>query len=99
MSGPAGPLVRLRVVVRLKSGIMDVQGAAVQRALDGLGFSDLHALRIGKVIELEIEAPSVERARRRADEMCRRLLANPVLENYAIEAAPDVGAPGADALR
>ena len=69
--------MRLRVLVRLKPGIMDVQGTAVQRALVGLGFSDLSALRIGKVIEMEIEAPSAERARARAEEMCRRLLANP----------------------
>ena len=84
--------MRLRVLVRLKPGIMDVQGTAVQRALVGLGFSDLIDLRIGKVIELEIEALSDERARARAEEMCRRLLANPILEDYAIETVPDVAA-------
>jgi phosphoribosylformylglycinamidine synthase len=77
------------VLVRLKPGIMDVQGTAVQRALVGLGFSDLSALRIGKVIEMEIDDSSVERARARAEEMCRQLLANPVLEDYAIEAVAD----------
>jgi len=80
--------VRLRVLVRLKPGILDVQGNAVQRALLGLGFSDLHALRIGKVIELEVEAASPEAARARVEEMCRRLLANPVLEDYAVEMVP-----------
>jgi phosphoribosylformylglycinamidine synthase len=84
--------------VRLKPGIMDVQGTAVQRALDGLGFSDLRGLRIGKVIEMEIEAASVERARGRAEDMCRQLLANPVLEDFAIEATPESGATGADGL-
>jgi phosphoribosylformylglycinamidine synthase len=77
---------RLRVLVRLKSGILDVQGAAVQRALGGLGFGDVGAVRVGKVVELDVEAPSPEVARVRADEMCRRLLANPVLEDYTIEA-------------
>lgn len=80
--------MRLRVLVRLKPGIMDVQGTAVQRALVGLGFADLGELRIGKVIEMDVEAPSAERARARAEEMCRRLLANPVLEDYVIETVP-----------
>ena len=84
--------MRLRVLVRLKPGIMDVQGTAVQRALIGLGFPDLTTLRVGKVIEMEIEAPSAERARARAEEMCRRLLANPILEDYTIEAVPEVAA-------
>ena len=84
--------MRLRVLVRLKPGIMDVQGTAVQRALVGLGFSDLTDLRIGKMIEMEIEASTVERARARADEMCRRLLANPVLEDYVIEVIAEVAA-------
>jgi phosphoribosylformylglycinamidine synthase subunit PurS len=82
--------VKLRVLVRLKPGIMDVQGTAVQRALVGLGFADLAELRIGKVIEMEIETSTAEHARARADEMCRRLLANPILEDYVIEAATDV---------
>jgi phosphoribosylformylglycinamidine synthase PurS subunit len=82
--------VTLRVLVRLKPGIMDVQGTAVQRALVGLGFSDLSELRIGKVIEMEIEAPTSEQARARADEMCRRLLANPILEDYVVEVVGEV---------
>jgi phosphoribosylformylglycinamidine synthase subunit PurS len=82
--------VTLRVLVRLKPGIMDVQGTAVQRALVGLGFSDLSELRIGKVIEMEIEAPTSEQARARADEMCRRLLANPILEDYVVEVVAEV---------
>lgn len=85
--------MRLRVLVRLKRGIMDVQGTAVQRALGGLGFSDLTDLRVGKVIDMEIEAASAERARARAEEMCRRLLANPVLEDYEIEALAEVAGP------
>jgi len=92
---PGPPLVKLRVLVRLKPGIMDVQGTAVGRALVGLGFPDLRELRIGKVIELEVEAASAERAGARAEEMCRRLLANPVLEDYAIEIVSEVAAaPG-----
>jgi len=91
--------MKVRVLVRLKSGIMDVQGAAVQRALVGLGFADLTQLRIGKVIEMDIEAPSAEGARAQAEEMCRTLLANPILEDYVIEVVGDVAATPAGTLR
>ncbi len=64
---------------------MDVQGTAVQRALIGLGFGDLKRVRVGKVIDVEIDAPSEAAARGRVDEMCKKLLANPVLEDYTIE--------------
>jgi phosphoribosylformylglycinamidine synthase PurS subunit len=77
--------VKLRVLVRLRPGIMDVQGAAVQRALIGLGFRDLRDLRVGKVIEIDVDAPTAAAARGRVDEMCKQLLANPVLEDYTIE--------------
>lgn len=87
------------MLVRLKPGIMDVQGTAVQRALIGLGFSDLGELRIGKVIEMDVEAPSAERARARAEEMCRRLLANPVLEDYVIEPLTEVAPTPRGTLR
>ena len=73
------------MLVRLRPGIMDVQGAAVQRALVGLGFGDLRDLRVGKVVEIDVDAPSAAVARARVDEMCKKLLANPVLEDYTIE--------------
>ena len=81
--------MKVRVLVRLKSGILDVQGAAVQRALGGLGFSDVRGLRVGKLIEVDVDAPTAEHARARVDEMCRRLLANTILEDYTIE--PEMG--------
>ena len=77
--------MKVRVLVRLKPGILDVQGAAVKRALGGLGFTDVADLRVGKVIELDVEAANAADARARVDEMCRKLLANPILEDYAIE--------------
>ena len=77
--------MKIRVLVRLKSGILDVQGAAVQRALGGLGFGDVRELRVGKLIEVDVDAPTPERARARVDEMCRKLLANTILEDYTIE--------------
>ena len=77
--------MKLRVLIRLKPGILDVQGSAVQRALAGLGFGDLRELRVGKLIEIDVEAASVAAARQRVDEMCRKLLANTILEDYTIE--------------
>ena len=77
--------MKVRVLVRLKPGILDVQGAAVKRALGGLGFSDVADLRVGKVIEVDVDAASADVARARVDEMCKKLLANPILEDYAIE--------------
>jgi phosphoribosylformylglycinamidine synthase PurS subunit len=77
--------VKARVLVRLKRGILDVQGAAVQRALEGLGYTDLETLRVGKLIELDIQAPDAAAARARVDEMCKKLLANPITEEYTIE--------------
>ena len=78
-------MMKVRVLVRLKPSILDVQGAAVQRALAGLGFDDVRELRVGKLIEVDVDAASAEQARARVDEMCRRLLANTILEEFTIE--------------
>ena len=82
--------MKLRVLVRLKPGIMDVQGAAVKRALAGLGFSELTDLRVGKVIDIDLEGRTPGEARARVTEMCRQLLANPILEEYTIETVDDL---------
>jgi phosphoribosylformylglycinamidine synthase subunit PurS len=89
--------MKVRVLVRLKPGILDVQGAAVQRALAGLGFVDARELRVGKLIEVDVEATGAEQARSRVDEMCRRLLVNTILEDYTIEpvSAERLAPPGA----
>ena len=84
--------MRVRVLVRLKPGIMDVQGTAVQRALGGLGFHDVRELRVGKLLELDVDAATEAAARQRADEMCRKLLANTVLEDYTIEVGQEARA-------
>jgi len=87
--------VKFRVLVRLKPGILDVQGAAVQKALAGLGFAEVSDLRVGKVIEIELDTATADAARARVGEMCRQLLANPVLEDYTIEMADDLARRGA----
>jgi phosphoribosylformylglycinamidine synthase len=79
--------MRVRVLVRLKPGIMDVQGSAIERALAGLGFTGVGGLRIGKVIELDVPGDSLDAVRAQVDDMCRKLLVNPVLEDYTIDGA------------
>jgi len=77
--------VKARVLIRLKASILDAQGASVRRALDGLGFHEVRDVRVGKVLDLDLGAEDREDARRRLEEMCQRLLANPVIEDWSVE--------------
>jgi phosphoribosylformylglycinamidine synthase PurS subunit len=76
--------VRATVLVRPKGGILDPQGEAVERSLRQLGFPVGDA-RVGRVIDLEVAAASAEEARTQVEQMCERLLANPLIESYEIE--------------
>jgi phosphoribosylformylglycinamidine synthase PurS subunit len=71
--------VRARVLIRPKAGILDPQGAAVERALPALGFSEVSNVHIGRLVELDVEDPS------QLESMCQRLLANPLVEDYEIQ--------------
>jgi phosphoribosylformylglycinamidine synthase len=77
--------VKARVHVTLKSGVLDPQGKAIQHALASLGFAGIDSVRQGKVIELDLAETDPDKARRTLREMCEKLLANTVIENYAIE--------------
>jgi phosphoribosylformylglycinamidine synthase PurS subunit len=74
-----------RIDVAHLPGVLDPQGATVERALPALGYHNVGEVSIAKTIRLVIDAPSAEAARDQVDEMCRRLLANPVIEQYTIE--------------
>jgi phosphoribosylformylglycinamidine synthase len=78
--------VRATVVVRPKPGILDPQGAAVESSLRQLGFP-VNEARVGRVVDLELETAAADRdaARREIERMCEQLLANPLIETYAIE--------------
>ena len=78
--------MRARVLIRPKAGILDPQGQAVERALPALGFSGVGNVHVGRLVELDVEDPS------QLDEMCRRLLANPLIEDYEIVGDTAVGA-------
>lgn len=73
-----------RVSVTLKPGIADPQGLTIERALPALGYDGVSGVRVGKVIELTVEASDHDEAKRRVEEMCERLLANPVIESYEV---------------
>jgi phosphoribosylformylglycinamidine synthase len=70
--------------VRPKQGILDPQGEAVETALEHLGFSVSQA-RVGKVVDLEVDATSADEARAQVEKMCEQLLANPLMESYEVE--------------
>ena len=76
--------MRATVLVRPKAGILDPQGEAVGSALGHLGF-DVRDARIGKVIDLELEAADEATAKAEVEQMCERLLANPLIESYEVE--------------
>jgi phosphoribosylformylglycinamidine synthase PurS subunit len=76
--------VRATVLVRPKQGILDPQGQAVESALEHLGFSVAQA-RVGKVVDLEVDAASVDEARAQVEKMCEQLLANPLMESFEVE--------------
>ena len=77
--------MKAKVYVTLKKGVLDPQGKAVMGALKSMNFSEVRDVRIGKFMELDIDGKSGKEAEARLKEMCERLLANTVIENYRIE--------------
>jgi phosphoribosylformylglycinamidine synthase subunit PurS len=75
----------VRIEVGHRPGILDPQGGVIERALPALGWGNVSHVRVGKSIRLAIEAPDEGAARAQVEEMCRKLLANPVIEDYRIE--------------
>lgn len=79
--------MKARVHVTLKNGVLDPQGEAIRHALGSLGFEDVNGVRQGKVIELDLADTDPDSAKARVGEMCEKLLANTVIEDYRIELA------------
>ena len=77
--------MRARITITLKPGVLDPQGKAIQGALGSLGFAGVEEVRQGKVIDIALADTDEAAARERLNAMCERLLANMVIENYAIE--------------
>ena len=76
---------RLEIRVIPRPGLLDPEGKAIQHALQSLDYEQVHEVHVGKLLYLDVEASSSEEAREGAEAMCRRLLANPVTEDFEIE--------------
>ncbi|WP_137131243.1 phosphoribosylformylglycinamidine synthase subunit PurS [Rhizobium sp. FY34] len=77
-------MIKARVTVTLKNGVLDPQGKAIEGALGSLGFEGVHQVRQGKVFDLEVDTLDRAKAEEQLKAMCEKLLANTVIENYSI---------------
>lgn len=77
-------MIKARVTVTLKNGVLDPQGKAIEHALDGLGFGGVGSVRQGKVFDIEIDGSDAAKAEAELKAMCDKLLANTVIENYTV---------------
>ena len=76
--------MKISVIITLKKDVLDPQGKVIHQALDGMGFNDVNEVRQGKYFEIDIEEKDQNKAKVKVDEMCKKLLANLVIENYKI---------------
>ena len=76
--------MKIKVIVTLKNGVLDPQGKAIQQTLDGMNFSNVKEVRQGKYFEINLEENDEKKAKSQVEEMCKKLLANLVIENYKI---------------
>ena len=76
--------MKIKVIVTLKNGVLDPQGKAIQQTLNGMGFSEVNEVRQGKYFDIEVDDTDENKAKTKVDEMCKKLLANLVIEDYKI---------------
>ena len=76
--------MKIKVIVTLKNGVLDPQGKAIQQTLNGMGFSEVNEVRQGKYFDIEVSEIDENKAKSKVDEMCKKLLANLVIEDYKI---------------
>ena len=76
--------MKIKVIVTLKNGVLDPQGKAIQQTLDGMGFSNLNEVRQGKYFEIDINDNDESKAKSKVEDMCKKLLANLVIEDFKI---------------
>ena len=76
--------MKVKVIVTLKKSVLDPQGTVIQQALNGMGFNDVNGVRQGKFFEINIDEKDQNKAEEKANEMCKKLLANLVIEDYKI---------------
>tara|TARA_B100000965_G_C19563922_1_gene745886 strand:- start:57 stop:290 length:234 start_codon:yes stop_codon:yes gene_type:complete len=76
--------MKIKVIVTLKNGVLDPQGKAIQQTLNGMGFLEVQDVRQGKYFDIEINENDEQKAKSKAEEMCKKLLANLVIEDFKI---------------
>ena len=76
--------MKIKVIVTLKNGVLDPQGKAIQQTLNGMNFSNVEEVRQGKFFEINVNENNEEKAKMQVEEMCKKLLANLVIEDYKI---------------
>ena len=76
--------MKISVVITLKKDVLDPQGKVIHQALDGMGFDDVNEVRQGKYFEIDTKETDPQKAKNKVEEMCKKLLANLVIENYKI---------------
>ncbi len=76
--------MKIKIIVTLKKSVLDPQGKAIQQALNGIGFNNVNEVRQGKFFEINIDEKDQKKAEEKADVMCKKLLANLVIEDYKI---------------
>ena len=76
--------MKIKVIVTLKDGVLDPQGKAIQQTLNGMNFADVKQVRQGKYFDIEVSIEDEQKAKTKVEEMCKKLLANLVIEDYKI---------------
>jgi len=76
--------MKIKVIVTLKKGVLDPQGKAIQQTLNGMSFANVNEVRQGKYFDIEVNETNENKAKSQVEEMCRKLLANLVIEDYKI---------------
>ena len=76
--------MKVKVIVTLKSGVLDPQGKAIQQTLNGMGFTNVKDVRQGKYFDIDIDESDEQKAEQSAEEICKKLLANQVIEDFKI---------------
>ena len=76
--------MKIKVIVTLKSGVLDPQGKAIQQTLNGMGFGNVKGVRQGKYFDIDIDESNEQKAKLSAEEICKKLLANQVIEDFKI---------------
>ena len=76
--------MKIKVIITLKDGVLDPQGKAIQQTLNGMNFPQVKGVRQGKYLDIEVNETDEEKAKEKVEDMCKKLLANLVIENYKI---------------